>query len=129
MNPGDVRRSSRGCGAGWSLNEGRGVNPGDTQVRYAVSDSDTRSFNEGRGVNPGDISDRRMRSQSSDTIAQRRPGREPRRHASSATMADASIIAQRRPGREPRRHPPESAGRARAPPPLNEGRGVNPGDT
>ena len=65
--------------------------------------------------------------------AQRRPGRSPRRHL---RMASLSLIwpdcyAQRRPGRSPRRH----AERASYDPirvrlgPLNEGRGVHPGDT
>ena len=39
------------------------------------------------------------------------------------------IPAQRRPGREPRRHPTRSARRSNCPSSLNEGRGVNPGDT
>ena len=37
--------------------------------------------------------------------------------------------AQRRPGREPRRHAETAAGFTVAPATLNEGRGVNPGDT
>ena len=62
--------------------------------------------------------------------AQRRPGREPRRHRPRAGDPRRDrLIAQRRPGREPRRHraaPPPRSGRRR---PLNEGRGANPGDT
>ena len=37
--------------------------------------------------------------------------------------------AQRRPGHQPRRHPPERLGYSRAGRALNEGRGINPGDT
>ena len=36
--------------------------------------------------------------------AQRRPGREPRRHSKSITPSIVNGCAQRRPGREPRRH-------------------------
>ena len=88
-----------------------------------------------------------------DSHAQRRPGREPRRHTTLRTARQRFVCAQRRPGREPRRHRPVSrseshvhirstkAGartpatpgppsrRSRAPSPLNEGRGANPGDT
>ena len=62
--------------------------------------------------------------------AQRRPGREPRRHRRCARLLRArASIAQRRPGREPRRHSCSATGRCRRTPALNEGRGVNPGDT
>ena len=63
--------------------------------------------------------------------AQRRPGREPRRHSASIPlmMPSRSPRAQRRPGREPRRHRRRTCAPTRAPRPLNEGRGVNPGDT
>ena len=39
------------------------------------------------------------------------------------------MLAQRRPGREPRRHNPDRRKTAAAVAALNEGRGVNPGDT
>ena len=38
----------------WSLNEGRGVNPGDTQPGTGRPRAAARTLNEGRGVNPGD---------------------------------------------------------------------------
>ena len=61
------------------LNEGRGINPGDT----ATSSSTEGRFNR----------------------AQRRPGHQPRRHyAISAPDRMASARAQRRPGHQPRRH-------------------------
>ena len=85
--------------------------------------------------------------------AQRRPGRSPRRHLTYDESFAAYENAQRRPGRSPRRHPagwevgqprdlrstkagaftPATRSTARyrygPVPPLNEGRGVHPGDT
>ena len=63
------------------------------------------ALNEGRGVNPGDTGQWLRRSSKEAEIAQRRPGREPRRHAGGKLLV------------------------ARRPVALNEGRGVNPGDT
>ena len=60
--------------------------------------------------------------------AQRRPGREPRRHAVFASATIRRLIAQRRPGREPGRHNNNTVEPSHLNP-LNEGRGVNPGDT
>ena len=144
-----------------SLNEGRGVNPGDTMG--GTQDGRRRPtriqpLNEGRGVNPGDTCGKSafVRIPTVGELAQRRPGREPRRHlvsrGSALFRSAAELGAQRRPGREPRRHPapmPEPPTPADAqrrpgreprrhitarippatPPTLNEGRGVNPGDT
>ncbi len=61
--------------------------------------------------------------------AQRRPGREPRRHASRRCSLTGITSAQRRPGREPRRHAVSAAMRRSRLRSLNEGRGANPGDT
>ena len=61
--------------------------------------------------------------------AQRRPGREPRRHRIRLRASMPRAVAQRRPGREPRRHRSGSARRRSSCPALNEGRGANPGDT
>ena len=61
--------------------------------------------------------------------AQRRPGREPRRHTAPPRMRALTSPAQRRPGREPRRHATATMNRSPPRGPLNEGRGVNPGDT
>ena len=36
-----------------ALNEGRGVNPGDSEYGYRLSRF-SKTLNEGRGVNPGD---------------------------------------------------------------------------
>ena len=88
----------------WALNQGRGVNPGDTlgRLRWTPGRS---SLNQGRGVNPGDTStDYQVRS----------------------TFA---VNAQPRPGRKPRRHSLERMDWTNKPNPLNQGRGVNPGDT
>ena len=79
-------------------------------------------------MNPGDT---RMVTRwcAGRSIAQPRPGREPRRHAVASIGLTGVGIAQPRPGREPRRHRPLllfPAGRVRT---LNQGRGVNPGDT
>ena len=60
-------------------------------------------LNEGRGVNPGGTPDGFLRPMLSQH-AQRRPGREPRRHRHAHANADVAVVAQRRPGREPRRH-------------------------
>ena len=89
------------------------------------------SLNEGRGVNPGDTRNAPAAELVCDLRAQRRPGREPRRHAvpTHSVFVPAVGDAQRRPGREPRRHAPAHAGCRRPARPLNEGRGVNPGDT
>ena len=64
--------------------------------------------------------------------AQRRPGPQPRRHmlADQGRARRASPRAQRRPGPQPRRHLPRAGiGILGARPTLNEGRGLNPGDT
>ena len=103
MNPGDTRggRSPR-CRCS-SLNEGRDVNPGDTRTGIAC--------------------------RSSFRTAQRRPGRESRRHDSFAQAVSFALHAQRRPGRESRRHLNSALDGSAPTTPLNEGRDVNPGDT
>ena len=60
--------------------------------------------------------------------AQRRPGREPRRHSQTWSGICSTRSAQRRPGREPRRHAARLTDAAVLET-LNEGRGANPGDT
>ena len=61
--------------------------------------------------------------------AQRRPGNQPRRHERITFRSSLVGNAQRRPGNQPRRHPPPRRCRESAQGPLNEGRGINPGDT
>ena len=111
-----------------ALNEGRGANPGDTrgpavllsllggrstkagartpatQPGAAPRRMDPPALNEGRGANPGDTGGGRG-GVHAPPVAQRRPGREPRRHLPAAGFVRVDWVhAQRRPGREPRRH-------------------------
>ena len=109
--------------------------PGHQPRRHLVN-AGSAPLNEGRGINPGDTrADRRSRGRGGDLVlhAQRRPGHQPR---ATPTVASAGALspfagayAQRRPGHQPRRHtrprPPPLADHAT----LNEGRGINPGDT
>ena len=119
-------RFSPANGAGRPAQRRRGANPGDThargrprprQLRSTKAGARTpatptrrrphrrrrRALNEGRGANPGDTSRRAARPHAVPR-AQRRPGREPRRHCARSTPPMRSERAQRRPGREPRRH-------------------------
>ena len=145
MRAGTLRRA---C----TLNEGRGVSPGDTWIANTMpctgSDAQRRpgreprrhqpnarqprllddSLNEGRGASPGDTA-ADWPGPSSSGHAQRRPGREPRRHSVAWMRLNAEPAAQRRPGREPRRHLQQLIEARRSETPLNEGRGVSPGDT
>ncbi len=139
VNPGDTRRTraADGCARG-ALNEGRGVNPGDTRCCRPGPSTARTPLNEGRGVNPGDTS-APQRISVGLLNAQRRPRCEPRRHRTPAGVNPGDTLrllrkhnspnpAQRRPRCEPRRH----AAFSRTPclcRSLNEGRGVNPGDT
>ena len=121
-------RPSTSPGACGALNEGRGVNPGDTPVRSSRWTA-RGTLNEGRGVNPGDTARTAAAPGCDVQRAQRRPGREPRRH----TRAPAGAFRRRRPLNEGRGVNPGDTLRFRlhflAPVALNEGRGVNPGDT
>ena len=134
------------------LNEGRGANPGDT-LCAGIGPRSARTLNEGRGANPGDTRSTCPRPPRWSG-AQRRPGREPRRHRAAGAAAGARAplnegrganpgdtprtgsmhwsympVAQRRPGREPRRHASRASHRRCECGSLNEGRGANPGDT
>ena len=116
-------------GSACPLNEGRGINPGDTPRRLDLARPTRESLNEGRGINPGDTSSVTTYT-SSPMCAQRRPGHQPRRHwtrrhgtqqtrSNRSTKAGASTPATPRP----------TACTSEASGPLNEGRGINPGDT
>ena len=61
------------------------------------------TLNEGRGTHPGDtvFADK---AAAAATLAQRRPGHAPRRHAFAAKANELLTNAQRRPGHAPRRH-------------------------
>ena len=60
------------------LNEGRGVNPGDSPESGRQLSKCQSPLNEGRGVNPGDRREPGLQNVHS-LGAQRRPGGEPRR--------------------------------------------------
>ena len=110
-----------------SLNEGRGISPGDTES-LCFNAITNPSLNEGRGISPGDTLQNHQESPRW-CGAQRRPGHQPRRHFLKLSVASSECIAQRRPGHQPRRH---HYGERRGVPvgwPLNEGRGISPGDT
>ena len=141
-----------------ALNEGRDVNPGDTlrlssslhvatiaqrrpgreSRRHRVFDGPTRArrfartLNEGRDVNPGDTPDRVERAHRRPvSTAQRRPGRESRRHTRTfgVEYRERSATALNE-GRDV--NPGDTGGRSAASSTagtLNEGRDVNPGDT
>ena len=85
-----------------ALNEGRGSNPGDTP-RRTTQRRGRIPLNEGRGSNPGDTRSAGDASRLVDH-AQRRPGLQPRRHATGHVYQGGNSIAQRRPGLQPRRH-------------------------
>ena len=133
------------------------ISPGDTRSGITPSLRRSTTLNEGRGISPGDTS-RALADFGLLTSAQRRPGHQPRRHVAAAWLSKVvSSIAQRRPGHQPRRHPAPaelaaliaSCAQRRpghqprrhtiplvpitqatmTPPPLNEGRGISPGDT
>ena len=87
------------------------------------------ALNEGRVANPGDTSSRATAANWS-RAAQRRPGREPRRHAPKVFRLSitAPIRSTKAGSRTPAtRSRPMTA--ALGVTPLNEGRGANPGDT
>ncbi len=128
VNPGDTaRRPQPQTRRAPPLNEGRDVNPGDTPARAGVARA-AAALNEGRDVNPGDTGDVVSVNLGTD-LAQRRPGRESRRHAPPVTVTSGADVAQRRPGRESRRHESPSVNEGALSGALNEGRDVNPGDT
>ena len=103
MNPGDTRSRQHTRRPECSLNEGRDVNPGDTRNAWSIPET-TKS-------------------------AQRRPGRESRRHRVTRRHA-ASLEDPLNEGRDV--NPGDTWSRSasrRSAYALNEGRDVNPGDT
>ena len=54
MNPGDTQDHRALLALAWSLNEGRGMNPGDTPALPPPYRRPRFALNEGRGMNPGD---------------------------------------------------------------------------
>ena len=57
MNPGDTGHVLLNRIPVPALNEGRGMNPGDTHPESSRPCAPRRALNEGRGMNPGDIRD------------------------------------------------------------------------
>ena len=106
---------------------GRGANPGNTALRSDPT-RDQDPLNEGRGANPGDTADPLLDLRKA-MCAQRRPGREPRRHPRCRTRPTRRSGALNE-GRGA--NPGDTFPTPTAPPrskTLNEGRGANPGDT
>ena len=66
-----------------------------------------KTLNEGRGLNPGDTVGSATFGLAT-FLAQRGPGPQPRRHQAAAWARKWYFNAQRRPGPEPRRHPPKT---------------------
>ena len=129
INPGDTCTSSGRPRRIGPLNEGRGINPGDTLSTTQPSRQGSAPLNEGRGINPGDTAQTRITA-TAFYDAQRRPGHQPRRHSSALNFNISSgSYAQRRPGHQPRRHARTFSRLNRSRIPFNEGRGINPGDT
>ena len=126
-NPGDTTSRRGGDARRPTLNEGRGANPGDTRPPSG-SLLGRKALNEGRGANPGDTHAATAPTPR-PAAAQRRPGREPRRHAAGCPTAG------RRPARSTKAGARTPATRVRPRrrragwSALNEGRGANPGDT
>ena len=102
MNPGDTRSRPGGANTGAALNEGRGVNPGDTR-RLSRAVNWNTTLNEGRGVNPGDTRRPRRRTAAAPPLNEGR-GVNPGDTLIAARLVFPGFTAQRRPGREPRRH-------------------------
>ena len=87
----------------YPLNEGRGANPGDTaRAGRPARQGPVRSTK--AGARTPATRDAALAVETLQQDAQRRPGREPRRHISGGVKPAATPTAQRRPGREPRRH-------------------------
>ena len=136
-----------------TLNEGRGINPGDTVTSaHALLRRDCAQRRPGHQPRRHRLALLRLRdglqrstkagASTPATLvcpgvvippphpAQRRPGHQPRRHPLTCTRRWSGLrTAQRRPGHQPRRHIQAATTTPRGGAPLNEGRGINPGDT
>ena len=110
-----------------TLNEGRGIHPGDSRSRLSESCS-TRPLNEGRGIHPGDRRGTRPRSAQPWRAAQRRPGHSPRRQGEFRPVRPGVFLRSTKAGAFT---PATGRVACRAPScnrSLNEGRGIHPGD-
>ena len=87
-----------------TLNEGRGINPGDTPRGNLVVVRYFLTLNEGRGINPGDTSlTAEIYLQGTPALNEGR-GINPGDTYSSVAIPAFGQNAQRRPGHKPRRH-------------------------
>ena len=132
ISPGDTPAPLRDSSRSRALNEGRGISPGDTAycgrscIQHAL-----RALNEGRGISPGDTRTgshrQRLRVPPS---AQRRPGHQPRRHSHLIRClgSEGSRRSTKAGASAPATllSPPMTVMRSGT---LNEGRGISPGDT
>ena len=111
-----------------SLNEGRGVHP----RRHSRTGSDSTRpcppLNEGRGVHPGDTCAPPPIVHATRS-AQRRPGRSPRRHVTESLIPGPCVERSTKAGAFTPATPAAFSGSRHPSEPLNEGRGVHPGDT
>jgi hypothetical protein len=113
------------------LNEGRGVDPGNPRGRWrGCPSTGDRALNEGRGVDPGNP------CSASATFTKFNIARSTKAGASTPAIPDhqppsrpGEDHAQRRPGRRPRQSlTTRRRGAWPTSGPLNEGRGVDPGN-
>ena len=111
-----------------SLNEGRGINPGDTLPTLPL-DFKRGALNEGRGINPGDTFNSTLVSNRFAPRSTKAGASTPATQGEIKFIGDVLPAAQRRPGHQPRRHVWQAAHGQSSEIPLNEGRGINPGDT
>ena len=89
---------------GVPLNEGRGINPGDTG-RESAGAGVWRGFRSTKaGASTPATHAARAGNSPAHMCAQRRPGHQPRRHTVDRVTVHETDNAQRRPGHQPRRH-------------------------
>ena len=112
-----------------SLNEGRGVCPGDTAPRAAIPGDLLRRSTKAGASAPATPSARLTVEPSFSRRSTKAGASAPATRTSGIVCSVAILIAQRRPGRLPRRHLDPNPNRKHPCATLNEGRGVCPGDT
>ncbi len=96
VNPGDTLRLQLVVDPALPLNEGRSVNPGDTISPNDIINNSV-ALNEGRSVNPGDTI-HGITAKVYGEIAQRRPGRKPRRHSPAGIVASVGLARSTKAG-------------------------------
>ena len=125
--PATRRRAGTARRGSSTLNEGRGANPGDTPQVHRVRQAVGRSTKAGARTPATRRDLAEVRVMFGD--AQRRPGREPRRHRGTAggqhrRLPRSTKAGARTPATPRVQHVSSPSWRT-----LNEGRGANPGDT